>query len=406
MNLKDTFHLTKRLLLPLARRRRTVRFRAVAISILTMTALLQSCLTSANAAEKESTAPESEKLQEISPRMLEKKFNEISERIKILGNEIEDLQGFQQRVKTVQAESGIPKQFESPEAQSVKEALTALQSLAGDVDLKAPAVQQFMERFRRAGLFLTFQSQERNLDIEKQPRIVAEVAEAAIKREKDEFADFTSQLPNMVKLYSRLRGALDQSGGAKPVIKWDEFRSEVTAAAAEIQKIEEIYKRWIEERHKKMTERLTRLEGALQSAIQGRQEQIKQLEKEQNGIAKKLDQEKQDQHSTDKMLVYAVYAMIAAIVALFLSLHLFKDTLATAIVNERTMIELLSMGFLLLTLIILGTGKQIQETTLGTLLGTVAGYIFGRKEGEKRGAQQERQELVKMVGEKPAIGQQ
>jgi hypothetical protein len=91
--------------------------------------------------------------------------------------------------------------------------------------------------------------------------------------------------------------------------------------------------------------------------------------------------------------------MIAAIVLLFLSLRLFKDGLATAIVNERTMIELLSMGFLLLTLIILGTGKQLQENTLGTLLGTVAGYIFGRKEGERRGAQQERQELVKMVGQ-------
>jgi hypothetical protein len=188
---------------------------------------------------------------------------------------------------------------------------------------------------------------------------------------------------------------------AKAPVKWEEFKSDIAAAAAEAQQLEEIYKRWLDAKNKREGDYLTRLDGAMQTAIQSRLDRIKDLEKEENEIAKKLDQQKQDQHSTDKMLVYAVYGMIAAIVFLFLSLRLFKDGLATAIVNERTMIELLSMGFLLLTLIILGTGRQLQETTLGTLLGTVAGYIFGRKEGEKRGAQDERKELVKMVHANP-----
>jgi hypothetical protein len=320
--------------------------------------------------------------------------------MKILINEIHDIQLFDQKVKTALGEitTRKPPEFDNTLAKSVKDSVLGLQTMTGDIDLKKEPVQAFVESVRRAEyLSVSFDSRTRNLDSEKQPPVVAEVAELAIKQEKDDAYDFTSQVPAIMKLFLRVRRFTDEATGAKAPSKWEDLKADISAATAEAQKLEEIYKRWFEERTKKVADRLTRLEGALQSAIQSRQEQIKQLGKEQNDIARKLDQQKQDQHSTDKMLVYAVYAMIAAIVLLFLSLRLFKDGLATAIVNERTMIELLSMGFLLLTLIILGTGKQLQETTLGTLLGTVAGYIFGRKEGEKRGAQQERQELAKMV---------
>jgi hypothetical protein len=74
----------------------------------------------------------------------------------------------------------------------------------------------------------------------------------------------------------------------------------------------------------------------------------------------------------DKSLVTAVYFMIGSIVLIFLSLRIFPEKLAGSIITERTMIELLSMGFLLLTVIILATGEQLAKEAVGTLLGTIA----------------------------------
>jgi Flp pilus assembly protein TadB len=114
----------------------------------------------------------------------------------------------------------------------------------------------------------------------------------------------------------------------------------------------------------------------------GKQERI--LDK-QVALAEEQQQAKKEgeQAAIDTKLVWAVFLMIAAIVAMFLTLRVFPESLATIIVTERTAIELLSMGFLLLTVIILGTGKVVKGDALGPILGAIAGYIFGRKEGGK-----------------------
>ena len=41
--------------------------------------------------------------------------------------------------------------------------------------------------------------------------------------------------------------------------------------------------------------------------------------------------------------------------------------------------QVITVAFLLLTVIILGTSGKLAAESLGTLLGTIAGYIFGRK---------------------------
>ena len=370
------------------------------VRTLLLLVIMQLCPMRLSAAGTETTSSDSDKVQELSPRILENRFNELSDNIKIARGEIRDLQTFQQKVKTSATAVGAPKaELTESLLKSLKEAFQNLQPLKGDIDAKAEPVQKFVESFGRVD-FVGIEVRRRGWDWEKQPQVIAAVGDA-VKLEKTNLSEFSSQLPKMAALSAKLRSVATAGPGAGASQKWEDLKQEMTAAAEEAQKLDELYKGWIDEANKKESDYLSRLDAALQTAIQLRLDQIKQYEKEQNDIAKKLDQQKQDQHSTDKLLVYAVYAMILAIVGLFLSLHLFKEDLATAIVNERTMIELLSMGFLLLTLIILGTGRQLQETTLGTLLGTVAGYIFGRKEGEKRGAQEERKELAKMVTHAP-----
>jgi hypothetical protein len=365
----------------------------------TLMAVVAISVGSSNAAERDSKVAESEKVQEISPRMLENRFNEINENVKTLRKEIEELQQFQHKLRKGQTQLVPSKSAELNDSflKPLKDAIIGLSGLAGDVDLKSEPVQKLVSSYRRL-LITLMEKRESGFDAGEHPRSVADVIESVAVTDKEDSTDFAAQIPNISKLYGRLH-LTSSTSAPNPPFKWEELKAEINAAVTEANQLEELYKRWGETTLKRHNDYLTRLDAAIQAAIQTRQDQIGKLEKDESDIAKKLDQQRQDQHSADKMLVYAVYAMIAAIVLLFLSLRLFKDGLATAIVNERTMIELLSMGFLLLTLIILGTGKQLQENTLGTLLGTVAGYIFGRKEGERRGAQQERQELVKMVGQ-------
>lgn len=108
------------------------------------------------------------------------------------------------------------------------------------------------------------------------------------------------------------------------------------------------------------------------------QEIYEKLSKELESIEKN----NQVQSSIDTMMTYAVYAMIVSIPLMFLTLRFFEKDLAKKIVDERVLIEVLSMGFLLLTVIILGTGRYLDTQALGPILGTIAGYIFGRKTGD------------------------
>lgn len=135
------------------------------------------------------------------------------------------------------------------------------------------------------------------------------------------------------------------------------------------------------------------------------------------------------QFEINKMLVWAVYGMIVTIIALFVLLKYFPTSLTDLIVEQRVVVEVLSMGFLLVTVIILGSAKLIQGEGLAGLLGTIAGYIFAKKtsdlmSGDKPGSteslerrlMQSQLELAELndkldaykaqVGSKPTLGQQ
>lgn len=86
-----------------------------------------------------------------------------------------------------------------------------------------------------------------------------------------------------------------------------------------------------------------------------------------------------NQYQINYLLVYAVYGMIISIIVLFVLLRWYPANLTDLIVEQRVIVEVLSMGFLLVTVIILGSAKLIQGEGLAGLLGTIAGYIFAKK---------------------------
>lgn len=87
--------------------------------------------------------------------------------------------------------------------------------------------------------------------------------------------------------------------------------------------------------------------------------------------------------SLDRQLIIAVYMMIAALLALFLGVRFLPQETANKVIENRSLVEVVSMAFLLLTIIILGTGEKMPKEAIGTLLGSIAGYIFGRKMSER-----------------------
>lgn len=78
------------------------------------------------------------------------------------------------------------------------------------------------------------------------------------------------------------------------------------------------------------------------------------------------------------LLTWATIGLIVVLPLLFLLMALFADPVKEKIIENRTLIELVSMAFLLLTIIMLGTANKLMPEAIGTLLGTIAGYIFGR----------------------------
>jgi hypothetical protein len=189
--------------------------------------------------------------------------------------------------------------------------------------------------------------------------------------------------------------------------------TDIDESAAEIYKFSKAdVEAWVNSSLSKLKDLADQINKSLESDIAQQNAIIAEYDKavkNLNNKLEKLEQEQSDAQSKqigiNEKLVLAVFGMIGAIVILFIVLRMCPENLAIAIVNERTMIELLSMGFLLLTVIILGTARLLGNEALSALLGTIAGYIFGRKEADRqKGGATMRQPLGPGIGSQPIIG--
>lgn len=129
----------------------------------------------------------------------------------------------------------------------------------------------------------------------------------------------------------------------------------------------------------------TTFETLLKSEEAKHQEAIRQLELNLENLNSQLIGVERtrlsNQSQVNAGLITAVYLMIGAILVMFLALRVFNDPTAKSIIEKRALVELVGISFLLITIIILGTGGKIEESALAALLGTIAGYVFGRGVG-------------------------
>ena len=208
------------------------------------------------------------------------------------------------------------------------------------------------------------------------------------------------ETPALDALYAAFHGIIDKDGNlsSDPKLKCEDLKEKVVSLIPELSglgdKLKSVFKKYKDSKLAALDAHL----GAINAETADVQKLVSDERQKLADLTTKMNatdvQAGTNQNDILTRLTWAVYAMIVAIVLIFVALALFSDDMKKLIITERTMIELLSMSFLLLTVIILGTGKLINSDALGAVLGSIAGYIFGQKQGERRGAQEERRQIV------------
>ena len=120
-------------------------------------------------------------------------------------------------------------------------------------------------------------------------------------------------------------------------------------------------------------------ETKLKEAATVLQEQQKQKQEEKQ-------KEERRERAINEGLVNAIYLMIGALLLLFAVLRFFTPDIARELIVRRSLVEVIGIAFMLITIIILGTGEKLTAEILGTLLGTIAGYLFARTVQRNGGA--------------------
>ncbi|WP_163991407.1 hypothetical protein [Pyxidicoccus caerfyrddinensis] len=111
--------------------------------------------------------------------------------------------------------------------------------------------------------------------------------------------------------------------------------------------------------------------------------QVKDSQAAIDKLSVELDARQVQKFETDGRLTWAIIIMVVVLLLLYLATLLFKPEVQQTIFHQRILVEMIGMAFLLLTIIILGTGEKIDRAVLGTLLGTVGGYIFGQQQARR-----------------------
>jgi hypothetical protein len=129
---------------------------------------------------------------------------------------------------------------------------------------------------------------------------------------------------------------------------------------------------------------------SLQQEMSGRQVQNTNI----NGDIAKIDKQvaalSNTQAVINQALVYTVYVVIIALVLIYYGLLYTKVEIARELITSRLVIELGTMAFLLLTIVILGLSEKLDKPSLGTLIGAIAGYLLARNKADINAQTQER----------------
>ncbi|QSQ21935.1 hypothetical protein JY651_43460 [Pyxidicoccus parkwayensis] len=193
-----------------------------------------------------------------------------------------------------------------------------------------------------------------------------------------------SQLPSASELLVLRLPQATRDSGMTPDVFIDQMKEALASAAerARTLSIGELDKLFTQDQ-----EAATKVwQGVIdrtQVAMEVRSKQVKDSQTAIDALSAELDARQVKKFETDGRLTWAIIIMVIVLLLLYLATLLFKPEVQQTIFNQRILVEMIGMAFLLLTIIILGTGEKIDRAVLGTLLGTVGGYIFGQQQARR-----------------------
>ncbi len=340
----------------------------------------------------------------IATYILQSEYEATKKRIEKLESDLEDLANYKQEVdgiKSSVSDAELDKYVQGDiaallgMAQSAKDYTGPLK----DKSVEFKNIYDSVYSLRRSASSIyrvNFPRDEGSLETSS-PRIQA----LRVKAQKTGSISFERvETPALDALYAAFHGIIDKDGNlsSDPKLKCEDLKEKVVSLIPELSglgdKLKSVFKKYKDSKLAALDAHL----GAINAETADVQKLVSDERQKLADLTTKMNatdvQAGTNQNDILTRLTWAVYAMIVAIVLIFVALALFSDDMKKLIITERTMIELLSMSFLLLTVIILGTGKLINSDALGAVLGSIAGYIFGQKQGERRGAQEERRQIV------------
>lgn len=210
------------------------------------------------------------------------------------------------------------------------------------------------------------------------------------------FGWIRSSLPATDDVSQRFQRLPPATVTGAPNITKQSFDAQINAAQVELSAaVNETQNKLLATLRETLRGETSKIQAAFDAEIKKEQAAIDAVKRERQTVANQIQartEKRESQKDTvNRTMIWAVIMMIVAIVLSFAALALYKAPLSLAVVEERTFVDLLSMGFLLVTVIVLGTGQFLDKQAIGTLLGTIAGYIFTRRLGtsEKQPARAE-----------------
>lgn len=331
--------------------------------------------------------------------LLEKQLESTLSKIELLESEKKSLEAAAQKISKLKDTTRIRAEDLQPATDELRKAARDLkefndrQAKGGDL-IGTNQVSSFITKFEALQMRLLSAARPLFTAMDSMRRDLGEKVLDQIRDIVSENYDSVS-LDKKLPKCSLLAGTLSRLLGDRTKLRTDgtilpgvDLRVPINDAADEASKINANFaQELLDSFTQKLQATFDQVGTALTTEISQRDSSLKEQKERETKLNQQLaaiEKKQQKQVDINEKLVWAVFGMIAAIVTLFAVLRIFPAQLAESIVSERTMIELLSMGFLLLTIIILGTAKLITGETLGALLGTIAGYIFGRKEAERK----------------------
>jgi cell division septum initiation protein DivIVA len=233
---------------------------------------------------------------------------------------------------------------------------------AGSLLSAARALDQMV----RAPYLDFYQSQLNTYGFDNSP--AEKICNTLLQKMRPQATDFPSFADGMIPLFRKLPQSSPFQNAVN--IKRSEIQPEIDQAQKSMPMKAEILNSMLQQNERAFDANLQASVVSLDQKIKDNEHEIANLNAQADSLSHSL-QGRQGILTTYLLYVIPIMVLLVAMALYFL--HVYPPKLATVLIRERSIVELVSVTFLFVSILFLGAGGFVEKGVLGTLLGTVAG---------------------------------